>query len=918
MAVRLLEREVEMAAVAGLLERARLGMGGVVVLEGPAGIGKTALLDHAAVSAGGVRVLRATGGELEGEYAFGFVRELLAPLQRASREALQRSFAGPAAAAAAVFGDARGAAADVAAVVFGLYWMFVAIAESGPVAVLADDVQAADPASRRWLEYLVRRVDGVGLAVLVAGRPGTGLGSPTVLAAAARVAVTRLHALSPAGTGRLLEDEWQDTPPGVVETCHRVTGGNPWLIGELVEDLRAAGSSPGAVVDGAFERLVGVQDGVRGRLLGLGDPAVRLAQAIAVLGDGCELPHAGKLAELMPAEADHAVTALVGGGHLVDGQRLAFAHPLVRAAVRDSMPVAVRAAAHSRAAALLRTEGAAGELIAGQLLASSPVRASWAAGALLDTAESALARGAPETAVRHLRRALEELPASEQSGTLRALGNALARLADPAATGVLERALRTTTDPGIRSRIADEAVDPLMFAGRPEQARSLVLSVLPDAPTELRADLLAGRLAMIQALQGGAVTPAVAGLRARAASLDEGESEARYALAALALLAAVSDGTAADAQALALRAVGRADVHEADARAGRPNHIAVVALALAGDHAGALLASERALAVARARGSLLGQGAGLGWRGLLQLLAGDLAQAELDAQAARAILSGVGRHAQEPASAVTIALALIERGALDEAQRLLGALPEGQGWLGAGLRCVRARVALEHHRPAEALAQLGSLRQPGGDGNGWRSGAALPWRSLAGEALLMSGEKAAAARLADADLAAARAFGAPRDIGVARRSQARAAGGEGLATLQLAVGDLRRADAPLELARTLVDVGAMLRRDGQRKAARPPLLEALELAHRCGAGGLVDRARHELRAVGARPRSVMRTGVDALTPSERRVAELAAAGLTNAETAQTLFVTTRTVETHLTAAYRKLGIRSRTALSSVL
>ena len=182
----------------------------------------------------------------------------------------------------------------------------------------------------------------------------------------------------------------------------------------------------------------------------------------------------------------------------------------------------------------------------------------------------------------------------------------------------------------------------------------------------------------------------------------------------------------------------------------------------------------------------------------------------------------------------------------------------------------------------------------------------------------MSGERATAARLADADLAAALAFGAPRDIGVARRSQARAAGGEGFPTLELAVGDLRRADAPLELARALVDVGAMLRRDGQRQAARPPLLEALELAHRCGAGALVDRARHELRAAGARPRSMMRTGADALTPSERRVAELAAGGLPNAEIAQTLFVTTRTVETHLTAAYRELGITSRTALSSVL
>ena len=137
----------------------------------------------------------------------------------------------------------------------------------------------------------------------------------------------------------------------------------------------------------------------------------------------------------------------------------------------------------------------------------------------------------------------------------------------------------------------------------------------------------------------------------------------------------------------------------------------MVALALAGDHASALLASERALAVARARGSLLGQGAGLGWRGLLQLLAGDLAQAELDAQAARTILSGAGLHAQEPASAVTIALALIERGALDEAQGVLDGLPEGHGWLGAG-----ARVASERAFTSNAIGPL----------TRWRSTPQLP------------------------------------------------------------------------------------------------------------------------------------------------------------------------------------------------
>ena len=920
MTARLLERGPEMAAVAELLANVRRGVGGVLVLEGPTGIGKTALVDHASASAGDIRVLRATGGERE--LAFGFVRELLAPLQRASPEDLARWLRGPAAAAEAVFRDATSDAADVAAVAFGLYWMFVAIADDGPVAVLADDVDAADPASRRWMEYFVRRAEGLPLAALVAGRPGVGPGSPSALAAAAGCGVTRLQPLSRTAVGRLLaRDCHSRLAAEFTDACHRVTGGNPWLVTEVQAELRAVRLPPDAAVGQRLENFAQAHDSVRGRLALLGAPAVRLAQMVVVLGDGCELRDAGDLAELGPTQASAAVTALVNAGYLLDAPRLAFAHPLVRDAVRSSVPEAIRAAEHARAAALLHASGAAVELVAGQLLASSAVRAPWAAKALMDAARLALARGAPEVAVRHLRRALAEVDAAERPGTLRTLGNALARLGDPEATSILEQALVATSDAALRARIADEAVDPLIFAGLAEQARSLVLTAFADAPTPVEADLLAGRLATLQALQGGSAGGvAVAALRARFQELDADitTAEARYAAAALALLAAVRDGTAAEALALALRAVARVDVHEADARAGRPNHIALVALALAGDPAGALRASERVLTVSRERGSLLGQGAGLVWRGLLQLLAGDLVQAELDATAARTILSGSGLHVHEPASAVTIALALTERGALEDAQSLLDAHPAEKGWLGAGLRCVRARVLLERHRPVEALTELEPLRQPGADGTAWRSGAALPWRSLAVSALLLDGNREAAVQLGEADVAAAVEFGAPRDIGVARRGYARAIGADGLPVLELAVGDLRHACAPLELARALVDMGATLRRSKQRTASRAPLLEGLELAHRCGARALAEQARVELRAAGARPRSPMRSGVEALTPSEYRVAELAARGLANSDIAQTLFVTTRTVETHLTAAYRKLGIASRSSLASVL
>jgi DNA-binding CsgD family transcriptional regulator len=122
----------------------------------------------------------------------------------------------------------------------------------------------------------------------------------------------------------------------------------------------------------------------------------------------------------------------------------------------------------------------------------------------------------------------------------------------------------------------------------------------------------------------------------------------------------------------------------------------------------------------------------------------------------------------------------------------------------------------------------------------------------------------------------------------------------------------------LEHARALADLGAALRRAGCRAEAREPLRAGLDLAHRQGAWALAERARTELVASGARPRRVLLSGVDALTPSERRVADMAAAGRTNREIAQALFVTARTVEGHLTHVFQKLGLESRAELPRAL
>ena len=168
-----------------------------------------------------------------------------------------------------------------------------------------------------------------------------------------------------------------------------------------------------------------------------------------------------------------------------------------------------------------------------------------------------------------------------------------------------------------------------------------------------------------------------------------------------------------------------------------------------------------------------------------------------------------------------------------------------------------------------------------------------------------------AAGLAEEELARARRFGAPRALGIALRVAGLCQGGKrGLGLLEESVEVLQESPAALERATSLCELGAALRRAKRRADSRPPLREALELAHRCGAQPLAERARTELVASGARPRRVALSGVESLTASELRVCQLAADGLSNADIAQALFVTRRTVETHLGNAYRKLEITS--------
>jgi len=264
---------------------------------------------------------------------------------------------------------------------------------------------------------------------------------------------------------------------------------------------------------------------------------------------------------------------------------------------------------------------------------------------------------------------------------------------------------------------------------------------------------------------------------------------------------------------------------------------------------------------------------------------------------------------------------LVDQGKLDDAEQALAPLdPEaGSGFASAwGLRFARGRLRVAQGRVAEGLEDFLGL---GVDLTRAivRCPSYLPWRSEAALAQLALGDRESAERHAEEELELARAFGAPRALGVAKHAAGVVAGGDrGALLLREAIEAFERGDARLDRARALADLGALLRRRNRRTEARELLRESLVAAHRSGAKLLSERADTELRATGARPRRVVLTGLDSLTASEGRIAELARQGLSNREIAQLLFITTRTVEGHLTSVFRKLRVDSRDELPAAL
>jgi ATP/maltotriose-dependent transcriptional regulator MalT len=335
------------------------------------------------------------------------------------------------------------------------------------------------------------------------------------------------------------------------------------------------------------------------------------------------------------------------------------------------------------------------------------------------------------------------------------------------------------------------------------------------------------------------------------------------------------------------------------------------------DRARALL--DGLIEEAEGRGAVLGAEIATLWRCLAHLRAGRLDAAEADA---RRVMSGAAAarwRFGDVAARHFLAEVLLERGALEEAARLTPAGDAGpdvppRGWTNH-VRFGRARVAHARGETATALAELLEVGRLEAAFEARRP-TMLPWRSAAALAAAALHDTGQARELAAEEVAIAREIGAPRTLGVALRALGVVA--EDRAALEEAVAVLAPSGAALEHARAQVDLGAALRRANQRVAARDQLRAGLDGAAACGAHALAERARDELAASGARLRRDRARGVEALTGSELRVARLAAAGSSNPEIAQALFVSRKTVEKHLASAYGKLGIGSRAELATAL
>lgn len=953
--IELLDRAGDLAVLEDQLLRAASGGGGVAFVEGSAGIGKTTLGGVVADAAPrrGFQVLVARGAVLERELPFGIVRQLFDPgLRRLDVAARRRVLDGAAALAAPVLGLAHVAAqsdptpesvaAAQSSAFHGLYWLAANLSETAPLLIWVDDAHWADALSARFLAFMSRRVSDLELLLLVAARPsepGADIGLHAIRDEPGAIVLTP-QPLSDQSVGRVLHGVLAVEPDAAfVSACAQRTGGNPYLLRELALDLRGRSVSPTAdglaAIDDLGHESIGRSIGTRLEQMPAGGRD--LAEALAVLETPSDVHLVAWVAgvDLVPA-ADLA-DALIAVDILSPGEQLAFRHPLVRAAVYAQIPASRRAVLHRRAADALGLDATDVQRVAAQLLRSQPRGDQQVVATLRRAASQAIADAAPTVASAYLVRALGEPAAPEHhSALLHALGTADIAAGRDSGIDYLHQAIGCMDDPGQRAAAALELARALATHMRFNEATEVLLAgikVVRDVDRELWLQLEA-QLSVVQRAGLSNDPELLTRLDELAAGLHGETPGERAVLAAVKGGARVgqarSGAEAAElAESVVAAELGRADgpdpFGDDDVAASATISMAIfqeLPVLLQTDHLDSTeVYAERILRVARQRGLAVLMMFGLSIRASIAQARGAVADTEADIRLAIAASRDLLRPIP-PISSILL-FALIERGALEEADKHL----EGHGYADElpeimpanVLLFYRARLRVAQSRIEEAIEDLETLGARYERMGVQRLG--TPWRTQLALALHRAGRVQEAVVMARDELAMAQTWGGPpRTIAVAQRTLGRVTPSpdEALKLLRDSVDLLERSPARLEHAYSLVALGSALRRQRHRKDARDILQRGMDTAFQCGSSTLADNARDELRATGARPRRHAISGTNALTASERRIAAMAARGLTNKQIAQDLFLSTRTIETHLRHTYQKLDVASRTQLTAAL
>ncbi|GGP84302.1 helix-turn-helix transcriptional regulator [Streptosporangium pseudovulgare] len=916
-------RDAEREELGGLLEEARQGRGGASLLLGPAGIGKTALLDLAVALADGFTVLRAAGAAAETSMAFAGLHALLRPLTDSPEP--------PPGARGTVLRRAleHGRAAPGIALPAAVLDLLSAAARNRPLVVCVDDVHHLDAASRDALAFVARRLSGEPIAMLFAARhhQHRALGGGAVPGAAADLsdlAPVRVLAPLDAAAGRELVGGLVPSPLSAElwAALDRIAAGNPLALAETAAALtpaQLAGTAPppeapprnGRLWRACADRLARLPAGTRWLLLLLAaDPDLDAAALVraAAPADAAEA--------LEPAERTGIVTAVGPGCH-----RYGFAEPVMRPVVYHGASLALRRAAHRLLANVLDQD-------------HHRLRRAWHRAAALDGPQEELG---------------EELAAAAWAA------QPYGGLPEP--YRAFERAAELTGRGEVRAARLAAAARHAANSGRPDLAGSLLArlrTATVTAETRGRAELLRGTLELL----GGETGSAHDRFLAAAGWLLDRDRE----LGVRALVrAADADYFAGDHRrflAIARRAAGLRRPDDGPATRLMFEYLAGLSASFRGRHAEAAGPLRR---VRRLAGPVRDP-AMLAWAGVASLLLGEdghaleLAGRSVDGARRRGAVSALphllepvihaevwtGRYASAAANAaegLRLARETGRRGAAGHHLAWLALIAAVQGdeetcgirakaafeladAHGLGMAAALGNWALAHldlaaGRAGEAVARLGAGRRNGH----------VVVRVMAApifiEAAARTGERQRArAALRSLDRWAA-STDSPDRLALALRCHALLAVPGRAETLFRDALDLHhRGACEFETARTQLLFGGALRRERRPGDARPHLRDALDTFERLGARLWAEQARAELRAAGqsvpAPAPPTASAGAGHLTAQQLQIARMVAEGATNREVAARLVLSPRTVEHHLRNIFARLGVRSRVELVRLL